>query len=64
MFQARLAELDHFEAMAKDVHAKAIQRAEGDRAEMAKANERLENNLERFESNRKECREDMKGTTF
>ncbi len=64
VYQARFAELDRFEVMAKLVHARAIEKADGDEKVIAKANERLASDLDRFEKNRKECREQMIGTTF
>lgn len=64
VYEARFAELDHFEAQARAVHAQSIEKSEGDKAVISEADERLEKNLERFEKNRKECRDNMKGTTF
>ena len=64
VYKARFAELDHFEKGAREVHAKAIEKAKGDKALIDEANARLEANLERFAKNRVECRENMKGTTF
>ncbi len=64
VYQARFAELARFEMMARSLHAKSIERAEGDREAITKANEKLEADLTRFEKNRKECRAKMVGTTF
>ena len=64
VYKARFAELDKFEAMAREVHAKATERANGDKAMIARANERLEKDLERFEKNRIETRVNMVGTKF
>ncbi len=64
VYKARFAELNRFEANARDVHARTIERANGDESVIAMANEKLEKDLVRFEKNRKECRENMKGTTF
>ena len=64
VYQARLAELDRFESMARDNHAKALGRAEGDAGEIAKAQDQLEEQLARFDKNRKECRKNMRGKTF
>jgi len=64
VYQARFAELDRFESMARRVHAQAIERAKGDRDLIAKADERLARDLERFAKNRVECRENMQGKTF
>jgi len=64
VYEARFDELDHFEKQAREVHARSIENAGGDEAVIAAADERLEENLERFEKNRKECRQKMKGTEF
>ena len=64
VYQARFAELDRFEAVARSVHAKAIEQANGDQGLVAKANERLASDLTHFESNRKECRAKMEETEF
>jgi len=64
VYQARFAELDRFEKLARSAHAKSIERAEGDSKAIAKANEKLQADLIRFEKNRKECRDMMAGTTF
>jgi arylsulfatase A-like enzyme len=64
VYRARFAELDKFEAMARSVHAKAIERAAGDTQAIAEADEKLKKNLERFAKNREECRENQRGTTF
>ena len=64
VYQARFAELDRFETMARSVHAKAIEQAKGDQDSIAKANNKLEKDLARFAKNRRECRENMQGKTF
>lgn len=64
VYQARFAELDRFESMARRVHAQTIERANGDRQVIAAAEDRLRRNLRRFEENRKECREKMQGKSF
>ena len=64
VYEARMAELDRFEANAREGHRKAIERAEGDAEAIAEADARLEKDLARFEKNRVECRENQKGTTF
>jgi gamma-glutamyl:cysteine ligase YbdK (ATP-grasp superfamily) len=64
VYKARFAELNRFEAMARSVHAKAIEQAKGGLSRIAEANERLEKDLARFEQNRQECRENMQGKTF
>ena len=64
VYQARFAELDRFESMARLVHAEAIERAKGDHDSIAIANEELEKDLARFEKNRKECQENMQGKMF
>lgn len=64
VYKARFAELDRFEANARKVHAQALERAEGDQTAITTANERLEKDLARFDKNREECRENMKGTKF
>lgn len=64
VYEARMAELDRFEAIAREVHAKAVAGADGDAEVIAKADARLEKDLARFEENRLQCRENQKGTTF
>ena len=64
VYKARLAELDSFEAGARTVHARSIQQAKGDKELVNKANERLAKDLERFDKNRIQCRENMRGTKF
>lgn len=64
VYEARFAELDRFEKSAREIHARAINQARGDVEAIAAANEKLEKNLTRFENNRKECRENMRGTKF
>ena len=64
VYRARFAELDRFEALARRVHDQTIGRSKGDRTIIAKARERLAKDLARFDSNRKECRANMKGKTF
>lgn len=64
VYDARLEELDHFEGIARKVYASAVEKAGGDEEAIAKANERLEKDLARFESNRKHCKEKMQDTKF
>ncbi|MEC9097374.1 MAG: sulfatase-like hydrolase/transferase, partial [Planctomycetota bacterium] len=64
VYQARFAELDRFEQGAREQHQKRIERAAGNKAQIAKANLWLKEQLERFERNRKECRENMQGESF
>ncbi len=64
VYQARFADLDRFETMARSVHAKAIEQAKGDQGAISSANEKLKNDLARFEKNRNECRAKMKETEF
>ena len=64
VYQARFAELDRFESMARRVHAQAIERAQGDQNVIAEASDKLANDLARFEKNRVECRENMRGKSF
>ncbi|MEC9094610.1 MAG: sulfatase [Planctomycetota bacterium] len=64
VYQARLAELDRFESMAKTAHARSIENANGRPAAIARANAELQKQLERFEKNRAECRENMNGKQF
>ena len=59
VYQARLEELDRFEAMAREVHRKTIAREPERKAE---ADRKLTANLERFEKNRKEVAANKKGT--
>jgi len=64
VYQARFAELDRFEAQARSVHAKAIQRAAGDPTLIEEAHQKLANDLARFAKNRRECRANMARTRF
>jgi hypothetical protein len=64
VYQARFAELDRFESMARRVHAQAIERAKGDKDVITEADEKLAKDLARFETNRQECRENMRGKAF
>ena len=64
VYEARFAGLDRFEAQARAVHARSVEGVAGDKEVIAEAGERLEQDLERFEKNRKECRENMKRTGF
>ncbi len=64
VYKARFAELDEFEANSRRIHAQAIERAKGDRARIVAADERLAENLARFERNRQECREKMAESEF
>jgi len=64
VYRARLAELDRFEAMARSVHARTVQRSDGDVQLVRDADKRLADSLQRFERNRKECRENMRGKDF
>ena len=64
VYKARFAELDRFEAGAIEQHKKRIERAAGDKQLIAEADKWLQEQLERFERNRKECRENMQGKTF
>jgi len=64
VYQARFAELNRFEAMARRVHTQAIEKAGGDQGVIAEANARLTKDLARFDKNREECREMMQGKTF
>lgn len=64
VYRARFAELDRFEAMARSVHAKAIEHAAGDNQMIKEADEKLRKDLARFAKNRQECRENMGGTKF
>ncbi|MBA63213.1 MAG: sulfatase [Planctomycetaceae bacterium] len=64
VYQARFAELDRFEKGAIEQHKKRIERAAGDKKQIAEANLWLQEQLERFDRNRKECRANMQGKTF
>jgi len=64
VYKARFAELDRFEAMARQNHKKSIERARGNQKLVGEADARLKEQLERFERNRKECRANMQGKTF
>ena len=64
VYEARFNELDRFESMARRVHAQAIEKANGDAEVIAAANDRLEQDLVRFEKNRVQCRDNMRGTKF
>lgn len=64
VYAARFAELDRFEAIAKENHARVVERAAGDAKEIEAAKKSLEEKLERFARNRRDCKEQMKGTTF
>ena len=62
VYQARFEELDKFEAQSKANAEKAIAKANGDAAAVARAKERLKADQERFDKNRAEVRRNMKGT--
>tara|TARA_Y100001934_G_scaffold226940_1_gene272419 strand:- start:264 stop:1832 length:1569 start_codon:yes stop_codon:yes gene_type:complete len=64
VYAARFAELDRFEKMAREVHEKTVNQANSDEEIIAKAKERLEKDLARFEANRKHCTEKMQETKF
>ena len=64
VYKARFAELDRFEAGAIEQHKKRIERAAGDKQLIAEADKWLQEQLERFDQNRKECRKNMQGKTF
>jgi len=64
VYEARFAELDRFEKIAREVHAKTVAQANGDEEIIAKADEKLKQDLARFDSNRKHCREKMQETKF
>ena len=64
VYKARFEELDRLEAVARSVHAKTIEQAKGDQERIAAANKRLASDLARFDKNRKECRENMRGDSF
>lgn len=62
--QARFAELNRFESIARQVHVQAIKQARGDPNVIADADARLAKDLVRFDKNREECREKMSEKTF
>lgn len=64
VYQARFAELNRFESMARNNHAKSIAKANGDPTLIKAADYKLQSDLERFSQNRKECRENMQGKKF
>ena len=64
VYQARFAELDRFEAVARQVHVQSIKQAKGDRQVIADADARLAKDLIRFDKNREECHLNMRGKTF
>ena len=64
VYKARFAELDRFEREAIEQHKKRIEKADGDKRLIADADKWLQEQLERFDRNRKECRENMQGKTF
>ena len=64
VYKARFAELDRFESMARRNYARSIERAGGDRKIIADCAARLQDQLERFEKNRRECRANMQGKSF
>ena len=64
VYKARFAELDRFERGAIEQHKKRIEKARGDKQLIEEADQWLQEQLERFERNRKECRENMQGKTF
>ena len=64
VYQARFAELDRFEKGAREQHKKRIERAGEDKKLIDEANQWLREQLDRFDRNRKECRENMQGKTF
>ena len=64
VYQARFAELDRFEQGAIAQHKKWIERAAGDKQQITEANRWLQDQLDRFDRNRKECRANMQGKTF
>ena len=64
VYKARFAELDRFERGAIEQHKKRIEKADGDKQLIAQADQWLQEQLERFDRNRKECRENMQGKTF
>jgi hypothetical protein len=56
VYQARLEELDHFEAQAREIFTRESARLDPvtDAGELAKQKKRLDDNLLRFEKNREE----------
>jgi len=64
VYKARFSELDRFERGAIEQHKKRIEKADGDKQLIEEADQWLQEQLERFERNRKECRENMQGKTF
>ena len=64
VYQARLAELDRFESKARETHKRHVSQAGADTKLRAEADARLAADLARFERNRIECRENMRGTKF
>ena len=64
VYQARLEELDRFESKARETHKRHISQAGADKKLCAEADARLAADLARFERNRIECRENMRGTKF
>ena len=64
VYKARFAELDRFERGAIEQHKKRIEKADGHKQLIAQADQWLQEQLERFDRNRKECRENMQGKTF
>ncbi len=64
VYKARFAELDRFERGAIEQHKKRIEKAGGDKQLMEEANQWLKEQLERFDRNRKECRDNMQGKAF
>ena len=61
---ARLQELNHFESRARETHKRHTSQAGADKKLRAEADARLAADLARFERNRNECRENMRGTKF
>jgi arylsulfatase A-like enzyme len=64
VYQARLEELDRFESKARETHKRHISKAGADKKLRVEADARLAADLARFERNRIECRENMRGTKF
>ena len=64
VYQARFAELDRFEKNAREQYKKRIERAGEEKRLIDEANNWLREQLERFDRNRKECRENMQGKMF
>ena len=64
VYQARLAELERFEQVARKVHSKAIRKAAANGEPTTEPDAELARNLERINRNRKECRRNMSGTKF